>query len=324
MDLSYEATISPDGRYVAFTSTATDLIDPSTGFSDTNASPDVYLRDLDDPTSGATRIVSVSSSGAQGNDGSERPSISSDGRYIAFESFATNLDTATSDTNGNSDVFRHDTTTGATVRVSIASDGTQGNGYNNFASISDNGAIVTWASSSSNFLGHAFGTLVRDMTVASGWSFTVLPGASGQPAISGNGRYIAYPTDAGLVPGDTNGSEDVYRYDRQDSSLDLVSSTTTGQGAGAGGSARAISDDGSIVVFGSASPDVLPAGQDTNGVADVFVWSSSGIVRASVGDDGAQANGASTETALSGDGHVVVFSSSATNLLGRPPTPTAR
>ena len=67
---SYEATISPDGRYVAFTSTATDLIDPSTGFSDTNASPDVYLRDLDDPTSGAARIVSVSSSGAQGNDGS--------------------------------------------------------------------------------------------------------------------------------------------------------------------------------------------------------------------------------------------------------------
>src|SRR5439155_1190150 len=114
---SVDASISADGRFVAFYSSANNLVP-----GDTNGAEDVFVHDR---LTGTTERVSVDSAGTQGNSESFLPSISADGRFVAFYSDATNL--VPGDTNGFEDVFVHDRLTGATERVSVASAGTQGN-----------------------------------------------------------------------------------------------------------------------------------------------------------------------------------------------------
>ena len=114
---SYNPSISGDGRYVAFYSYASNLV-----AGDSNGYLDVFVRDRQTNT---TTRVSVDSAGAQGNNSSRASSISGDGRFVTFQSDATNL--VASDTNGRTDVFVRDRQTNITTRVSIASDGSQGN-----------------------------------------------------------------------------------------------------------------------------------------------------------------------------------------------------
>ena len=131
------AGISADGRYVAFNSDATNLV-----ISDTNNLQDVFLHDRQ---TGLTSRISVAGDGAQGNGASgdfEQPSLSADGRYIAFTSAASNL--VISDTNGFKDTFVHDHQTGVTVRVSIASDGGEGNWFTEKQDISADGRHVAF------------------------------------------------------------------------------------------------------------------------------------------------------------------------------------
>jgi len=118
-DYSYSPSISADGRYVAFDSSASNLVS-----GDTNGARDVFVHDRQ---GGGTTRVSVTSDGAQGGTGSWNPSISADGRYVAFYSGASNL--VSGDTNGTDDVFVHDGQTGQTTRISVASDGSQGNNH---------------------------------------------------------------------------------------------------------------------------------------------------------------------------------------------------
>ena len=154
------ASVSSDGRYVAFESGATNLVT-----DDTNGRSDVFVRDRE---TGETECISVGSGGEQGNDISWWPSISADGRYVAFISGASNL--VPGDTNGRWDVFVHDRQTGQTTRVSVASDGRQGN---------DDSCYQT------------------------------------SPALSADGRYVAFDSNAtNLVPGDTNGVQDIFVHDR--------------------------------------------------------------------------------------------------------------
>ena len=115
----YDPSISADGRYVAFDSSASNLVS-----GDTNGARDVFVHDRQ---GGGTTRVSVASDGAQGGTGSWNPSISADGRYVAFYSGASNL--VSGDTNGTDDVFVHDGQTGQTTRISVASDGSQGNNH---------------------------------------------------------------------------------------------------------------------------------------------------------------------------------------------------
>src|SRR5207247_262593 len=122
-DVSMGSALSADGRFLAFDSAAADLV-----AGDTNRVSDVFVHDRQ---TGTTERVSVASDGAQGNGSSGLlsfafpPALSADGRFVAFVSFATNL--VAGDTNGATDVFVHDRQTGTTERVSVASDGTQGN-----------------------------------------------------------------------------------------------------------------------------------------------------------------------------------------------------
>ena len=135
-------SISADGRYVVFESAADNLVP-----GDTNDHSDVFVHDRQ---TGETSRVSVASDGTEGNGQSDEPSISADGRYVAFASEASNL--VPGDTNHNYDILLHDRQTGETVRVSVASDGTEGNGHSIEPSISSDGQYVAFTSWASNLV----------------------------------------------------------------------------------------------------------------------------------------------------------------------------
>ena len=133
---SFAASISADGRFVAFESDASNLV-----ASDTNAARDIFVHDR---MTGMTTRVSVDSSGTAGDDASDDPSISADGQLVAFESRATNL--VAGDTNAGGDVFVHDRVTGVTTRVSVDSAGAEGDNASFSAHISANGGFVAFGS----------------------------------------------------------------------------------------------------------------------------------------------------------------------------------
>ncbi len=205
---SYRPTISEDGRYISFMSTATNLV-----AGDTNGQLDVFLHDQ---VSGDTTRVSVATGGAQGNDLSMAPAISADGRHIAFASYATNL--VRGDTNHALDVFLHDRITGETVRSSVNTTGMQANNTCSSPKVSRDGRYVTFESSSTNLVAgdtnQASDVFVHDQTTGAttranvstaGSQANVDSGTSAEPAISADGRYLAFVSLANnLVAGDTN------------------------------------------------------------------------------------------------------------------------
>lgn len=150
--------LSADGRFVAFQSSSATVVP-----GDTNNSIDVFVHDRQ--TSQTTR-VSVSSSGAQANGASSMPAISKNGRYVTYRSAATNLVSA--DTNGRTDVFRHDRETGETTRVSVRSTGAQSTDDAYAAAISGDGQHVYFESYDRNLTPVATGSYrqahVRDLT----------------------------------------------------------------------------------------------------------------------------------------------------------------
>ena len=189
------------------------------------------------PTAGTTTRVSVRSNGTQGNDFSAEASISATGRFVAFDSPASNL--VSEDTNNTIDVFVHDRKTGQTTRVSVASDGTQGNEFSDAPSISASGRYVAFFSLASNLVsGDTNGTgdvFVHDrktgqttlVSVAS--DGTQANGGSVHASISANGRYVAFQSEASnLVSGDTNNTIDVFVHDRVTGQTTLVSVHSNG------------------------------------------------------------------------------------------------
>ena len=262
--------LSSDVRYVAFTSFATNLV---TG--DTNGAWDVFVRDRQRRV---TERVSIATSGSQGNSDSYVPAISGDGRYVAFESIATNL--VPGDTNGFRDVFVRDRQTGTTERVSVDSNGVQGNGISYAASISANGRYVGFSSMASNLVpGDTNGTwdaFVRDLLsgtterVSIGMGGVEGNGTSGAPSLSADGRYAAFGSVASnLVSMDLNGAGDAFLRDRQMGTTELVSLSTAGRPTDRDSWLPLISPDGRFVAFSSDATNLVAG--DTNGHTDVFV-----------------------------------------------------
>lgn len=319
--LSYEVAISADGRFVAFESWATNLVPV-----DTNSAGDIFLYDQQ---TGQTSLVSVDSTGTQGNAGSYYPSISGDGRYVAFASYATNLVAA--DTNSIADLFVHDRTTGQTTRVNVSSSGEEANGPPDNGSptrgaISADGRFVVFESWTSNFVPNdemdAKHVYVRDLQLAQTTRVSVDPSgieggeSSYQASISSDGRYVAFQSFArNLVPNDTNGSLDIFVRDRLTNHTVRVSVSSSGVQSNGGSESASISADGRYVVFQNDSPDLVPG--DINGYTDVFLHDrqTSQTMRVSVNSAGAEANGNSGGAAVSGDGRYVVFASDASGLV---------
>jgi len=268
--------------------------------------------------SGAVTRASVDTNEVQANAISYKGDISADGRYVAFDSEATNLTAV--DVNNAGDVFLRDLTLSTTSLISLTSTGTQVDGGSGNPSISGDGHFVAFESDSTNLTGTADTNGFTDIYVKDTQTGAVarasLTSAGGEPnsdstwpSISGDGRYVVFDSDAdNLIPNDTNGAGDIFVRDMQTGTTLGVS--VSGNTGGFDGS---ISLDGRFVVFNSSSTNLVP--DDTNGVMDVFVYAvqTGQIVRASVNSSGVQGDYSSMEPSISGDGRYVTFSSSSNN-----------
>jgi Tol biopolymer transport system component len=308
-------SISADGRYVAFYSAADNLV-----AGDTNENSDVFVHDR---RTGQTMRVSVATGGAQADSASSRPVISGDGRYVAFESDATNL--VPGDTNGVSDIFVHDRATGETKRVSVSTGGVEGNGPSWGPALSADGRYVAFWSEADNLVpgdtngcGDVFvhdcvtGQTVRVSVASSGAQANAL---SDWPSLSADGRYVAFRSFAdNLVPNDTNAQADIFVHDLRTGQTTRVSVATGGLQANHASWLGCLSPDGRYVGFVSLADNLVPG--DTNRVADVFVHDcvTGETKRVSVATNGAQANADSSAPSLSRDGRYVAFYSRASNL----------
>ena len=313
---SSSPSFSAGGRYVAFTSEATNLVP-----GDTNVSPDVFVHDR---SNGVTERVSVDSTGVQGNSISASPSISADGRYVAFGSGATNL--VAGDTNLKDDVFVHDRVAGTTELVSLDSTGVQGNGMSLAPSISADGRYVAFWSFASNLVpgdtNATYDVFVHDrVTGATERASVGSAGAQGNsgsydPSISAGGRcapVMAYASY--LVPGDTNATRDVFVHDRVTGTTERVSVDSAGAQGNNSSDWPSISADGRYVAFDSWASNLVPG--DANATDDIFVRDRvTGVTeRVSVDSAGAEGNTGGDRPSISADGRYVSFHSVASNLV---------
>jgi Tol biopolymer transport system component len=323
-------SISQDGQTVTFTSRARNLV-----AGDTNGTWDVFVRSRAGAT---TERVSVATGGAEGvtSAQSSSPALSGNGRYVAFVSDAFNL--VEGDTNGEPDVFVWDRSTGVTERASVAGDGGQGNAqssttddYSSYyaPAISADGRYVAFSSWASNLVPNDTNgwsdVFVRDRVSGStervslrASSEQVISSPDQTPALSADGRYVAFTSSDDLVPEDQGYHFDVYVRDRATQILLRASGAVSGGSGDGGAYAPSLSADGQYVAFESSSTNLVPG--DTNGVADVFVRDLQGgtTVRASVSNAGLEGNSGSYAPSLSGDGRYVAFSSDATNFMVAP------
>lgn len=234
-----EIAISGNGQYVAFTSEATNLVS-----NDTNNEADVFVHNI---SAGTTLRVSIASDGTQGNNGSFQPSLSSDGRYVAFFSYATNL---TNDAvSGGGDVFLHDLQTGVTRLVSMNADGSVGNGLSSYQTISGDGRYVAFQSIynfSSNDTGYDdWDIYIKDMTTgdlifASNLS---VEDHFRLPQFSANGRYVAYQLGSQIS------GWDIYRFDRLTNEIFKVDDDSINPPFGTTAENPYISADGDVLVY---------------------------------------------------------------------------
>ena len=190
---AFDSVISSDGRFVVFGQKVFLVQAPF----------EIHGIALYEVATGQTTRVDIAEDGTPGNSDSDLPSISAHGRYVAFESDATNLVSA--DTNGQRDVFVRDIARGTIERVSVASDGTQANGPSGFPSVSANGRYVAFSSNATNLAGTSPGEFLHDRLTGA----TVLVALSGPGVLSGRGRVVAFG-GSGLLPDDPPGILEVY------------------------------------------------------------------------------------------------------------------
>ncbi|MBZ0315734.1 MAG: hypothetical protein K8L91_04885 [Anaerolineae bacterium] len=282
--------------------------------------PRASLCGSDDPT----HRVSIASDGTQGNGLSSGAGYSGDGQYVVFSSDATNL--VSGDTNGTDDAFIRDRLACTTTRVSIATDGTQGNNASGGTSISDDGRYVAFSSLASNLVSgdtnNVLDIFVRDLTAGTTTRVSVATGGtqanerSWYPQISADGQFVVFWSLANnLVSGDTNNADDIFVHDRTTGTTTRVSVDSVGVQGNSNSVSPDISSDGRYVAFMSYANNLVSG--DTNLMPDIFVHDrTTGITsRVSVGDGGIQGNGEAHSPQISGDGRHVVFGASSSNLV---------
>jgi Tol biopolymer transport system component len=312
---SYQASVSADGRFMAFRSYAGNLVS-----GDVNGDADIFVRDR---LTGTTEIVSVQADGTAGNRSTYDAEISADGRYVAFSSNSSNL--VPGGTNGTIHVFVRDRQTGIVELVSVSTGGTQGNDYSWTCSISPDGRYVVFASLATNLVpgdtNGCYDSFLRDRLLGTTERVSLASGGGQSNArsdtvrITPDGRFVVFESAASnLVPGDTNGVWDIYVHDRQSGITTRASVDSAGNQGTEDCGWPSISDDGRFVAFASRSSTLVPG--DTNDVMDVFVHDlqTGATERVSVDSNGVQGNGDSPYPRITGDGRYVAFVSASTNL----------
>ena len=309
----YRPSISANGRYVAFTSEATNLVP-----GDTNGVADVFVKDT---WTHHVERVSVATDGTQGSEESVAPAISADGRFVVFSSSAAQFGDQ-DPSNTVLDVFRHDRTTGATVLVSSPPSGVA-NAQSDQPSVSGDGNLVAFTSAANNLVAgdtnSKFDVFLRNMTSGAVIRVSVSSaGAQGdksssRPSISANGSYVAFQSDATtLVSGDTNNQADVFLRDLTAQTTERVSQVrgTATQG-NSGAYDASISATGRYVAFTTDASNLTP--DDPDGWWDVLVWDrSDGSYRLASHSTAANFSqqGEVSFPSISADGSTVAFRSS--------------
>lgn len=307
-----EGTISAseDGRYIAW-----DAMNGPTWLGD--AQWGVFL--LDSLTE-AREVVSVSSTGELANSWSADPSISEDGRFIAFISDASNL--VSDDFNNTSDVFLRDRVAQTTVRVSVTTDEDEVGGASWSPAISANGQRIAFESESDEFDiiddNDQIDIFLRDITAGTtaimsiGADDLVVEGGAWGPAISGDGKVVSFTSESPLVPADTNELSDVYlRVPSVSGGItQWVSRPRANAPAGSGGGMfPSLSRDGSLVAFQSGAPNMVAGLTDTLDQLDVFLRnrSTNTTELVSMNAVGALMMGNSQQPIISADGSKVLY-----------------
>jgi len=341
--VSTDPVVSADGRFVAFTSSASDLV-----AGDTNKASDVFVRDM---LSGSTALASVTTNGAGGNGDSSLPIFSSDGQKVLFHSSAGNL--ARGATKGRDNLYWRDLTgqtiytvysstfTSASTVTTMTPDGrfvayagysgpwylwdaqSHSNVYTGPAT--SGSAAILVLSPDGNRVANGYNMLGSNLFLFDRVTSTnkILGVCSsilhGTPRFSSDGRYLVYVTTSANVPTDLNGRNDVYLYDCVNDTHTLVSHSPDGQSPLGGDSdSPDISADGRWVAYRSAATNIVPF--DLNGVPDVFLWDRlSGTTRllSANGSASASANNRSLTPMVSADGTTAIFASWASDIVPR-------
>ena len=322
---SARSQITSDGRFVVFTSRASDLV-----VNDNNGDLDIFVRDLQ---AGTTTLVSINATGTgSGNDQSEDPQITPDGRFVVFTSRASDL--VVNDNNRRNDVFVRDLQAGTTTLVSVnATDTGSGIGPSGGGQITPDGQFVSFISAArdlvindNNGLGDVF---VRDLQAGTTTLVSINSAGTNSgnnssfsafrsPQITSDGRFVVFISAASdLVVNDNNGDLDTFVRDLQAGITTLVSVNATGTDSGNGGSSGdQITPDGRFVSFTSRASDLVV--NDSNGLSDGFVRDLQAgtttlvTVNTTGTDSGNSFSGVSQITL---DGRFVVFVSDASNLV---------
>ncbi len=322
---SGQPTLNADGRFVAFSSQATNLV-----VGDTNDSDDIYVFDREKKTTERVSLPTGVLPGdlpldpaEQANGNSQQPSLSADGRYVAFDSYASNL--VSGDTNDLSDVFVRDRQTGVTERISVGPNGEETTEDSGQAVLSAGGRYVAYESWSPNLgpgdTNNAYDIYVYDRERHTQERISVdskgrgANGASFAPSISDDGRFVVFDSVAtNLVARDTNRKYDVFLRDRLAKTTVRVSVDGSGAQVAADSGLASISGDGTYVGYHSFASTLVP--DDTNRARDAFRWSRTdgSVARVSVTNEGTDAAGTSGAPSLSRNGSRVAFDSLAPNL----------
>jgi Tol biopolymer transport system component len=303
------------------------------------AGSNVLVRDL---WSATTIVASLTPTGKVQDYTAWRPSLSADGRLVAFDGWSAGL--VLGDTNEAQDVFVRDLVVGTTDRVGVATDGTQANQGGWLATLSADGSTVLFVSASTNLVpddtNRRSDIFARDLRTGVTSRVSVASdgaqanGESTRPAVSADGLIVAFYSDAtNLVAGDTNGFFDLFVHDRSTGRTTLVSVAFDGSRANGNsgpptscaagdanasrcspGSPPAVRADGRLVIFESDAGNLVR--DDTNRVGDIFVHDrdTGQTLCLSRRADGVEADADSSEPAVSADGRIVAFTSRATNL----------
>jgi len=316
---SNHPALSGNGRYVAFVSLASNLVHGAGGNR-----TDVFVRDR---VAGTTRLVSVAADGSPGIGWSDTASISADGRYVVFESDASNL--VAGDTNDEYDIFVRDLRSRITERLSVSASGAQADEESFEPTISADGRYVAFGSFAHNLTpssGVFEGIYVKDRQTGAVELATVnsreepanaLPYS---PQISATGRFVAFTWRARNLP--RQHSEDVYLRDRLRGTTRLVSRVPRDQANSVSLQAEresfscGVSDNGRYVAFTSNASNLVPGGTK-NLRSHIYLRDMRrGTTRLiDRGGDGLEAYGQAPNCALCGDSRFVAFVSGATNLV---------
>ncbi len=314
LSADFRRPISADGRYVAFQSKSSNLVP-----SDTNNTRDIFVRDRELRT---TERVSVDSLGVEGNGFSSNPSLSSNGRYVVFESLADNL--VPNDTNSAQDIFIHDRETGVTERVSVNSAEVESNDNSLLASVSAGGRYVAFQSSATNLVSgdtnNSHDVFVRDRELGTTERISISNlGIEGNrdsiyPMISDDGRFVAFQSfSSNLIAGTI--SSNIFVYDRDLNSLEVVSVSSLGQTGNDVSEFPFISGSGRYVAFQSYATNLV-SGDNNNDIDLFFHDRQTGVTKkVSVNLAGGNSEGVSGNISISSNGKYTTFWSTADSLI---------